>query len=64
MTLEQEQQSDLLWATTVLNGQGDDCDSMEHAAWMLMCLARNGCTATIREHARVRLQPSLFTATA
>ena len=56
MTQEQEQLSDLLWASKVLNGRGDTDDSSSHASWILSVLSVNGCTAAIRKAARSKLQ--------
>lgn len=64
MTLEQEQQSDLMWATKVLNGAGEPDESAEHACWMLSELSVGGCTDVIRKAALSRLQNTTLRASA
>lgn len=64
MTLEQEQQSDLMWATKVLNGAGDTNDSTQHACWVLSKLSVGGCSEVIRKAATSRLQNTTMRATA
>lgn len=64
MTLEQEQQSDLMWATKVLNGAGDTNDSAQHACWVLSKLSVGGVTEVIRKAADSRLKNTTMRASA
>ncbi len=54
-TLEKEQQEDLMWAQSVLDGHGCDCDDPGAACNMLSALFRHGVTAEIRQSASAAL---------
>lgn len=51
MTIAQEQTADLMWAMSVVNGKGDEYDSLDYALWMLRQIGENGVTENIRRHA-------------
>jgi len=51
MTSAQEQTADLMWAMSVVNGRGDEYDSLEYALWMLRQIGENGVTENIRRNA-------------
>ena len=50
-TLEKEQQEDLMWAQSVLDGHGCDCDDPGAACNMLSALSQHGVTTEIRSAA-------------
>lgn len=50
-TLEKEQQEDLMWAQSVLDGHGCDCDDPTAACNMLSSLNQHGVTSEIRSAA-------------
>lgn len=54
-TLEKEQQEDLMWAQSVLDGHGCDCDDPSAACNMLSSLNQHGTTAEIRQAASAAL---------
>lgn len=40
-----------MWAMSVVNGRGDEYDSLEYALWMLRQIGENGVTENIRRNA-------------
>jgi hypothetical protein len=40
-----------MWAMSVVNGKGDEYDSLEYALWMLREIGENGVTENIRRNA-------------
>lgn len=53
--LEQEQWEDLNWASNVLAGRGDGCDSLSCAHNMLQSISVNGVTQKIQHAASITL---------